>query len=85
MNNLIERLRQFVEEYKDKENKFNQKYMEDDLIIPYKQAEFIIETIELLQTSCRESDRWYQMILDYNRLLKKENDELKGLLNDTER
>lgn len=80
MNNLIERLKQFVEEYKDKENKFNQKYMEDDLIIPYKQAEFIIETIELLQTSCSESDKWYQMILDYNRLLKKENDELKERL-----
>ena len=84
MNNLIEALKQFVKEHKNKEERhsywFNGNSLGVEMKIPYKQAEAIVEVIEQLEESCNEANKYYETIMDYNRLLKKENEELRQKL-----
>lgn len=84
MINLIEELKQFVKEHKNQEDKytywFNGASLDVEMKIPYKQAEFIVEVIEQLEESCNEANKYYEMIMDYNRLLKNENEDLRKKL-----
>ena len=80
MSNLIEILRKFVKENTDVEDKSDLMYVDKNVSISYRDAEFLIETIESLETSCNEANKYYEMIMDYNRLLKQENDDLRNKL-----
>jgi len=82
MNNLIEELKQFVKQNKNEKDRdtyyFNN--LGNERKIPYKDAELIVETIEALENSCNEANKYYEMIMDYNRLLKNENENLRNKL-----
>lgn len=82
MNNLIEALKQFVKEHKNEEERyrcwFNGASLYVEMRIPYKQAEFIVETIESLRQSCDELIKHNEMLTDYTRLLRNENETLKS-------
>ena len=82
MNNLIEELKQFVKEHKNQEDRYTYWFnnLGNEMKIPYKQAEFIVEVIEQLEQSCNEANKCYEMIMDYNRLLKNENENLRNKL-----
>ena len=80
MRNLIEILRKFVKENTDVEDKSDLMYVDKNVSISYRDAEFLIETIESLETSCNEANKYYETIMDYNRLLKNENEDLRKKL-----
>ena len=80
MRNLIEILRKFVKENIEVEDKSDLMYVDKNVSITYRDAEFLIETIEALETSCNETNKYYEMVMDYNRLLKNENEDLRSKL-----
>ena len=82
MNNLIEELKQFVKQNKNEKDRYTYYFnnLDNEIKIPYKQAEFIVEVIENLENSCNEANKSYEMIMDYNRLLKNENENLRNKL-----
>lgn len=82
MNNLIEELKQFVKQNKNEKDRYTYYFnnLDNETKIPYNQAEFIVEVIENLENSCNEANKYYEMIMDYNRLLKNENENLRNKL-----
>lgn len=79
MNNLIEELKEFIENNKNSEVKYTLWFnnLGNEMKIPYAQAEFLVEVITSLEATCNELVKSNLMFQDYNRLLKKENEELR--------
>lgn len=77
MYNLIEELKKFVNEYTNNKDKYSMVYEDEEIRIKYKQAEFIVEQVEELETTCDSIMKSISLYEDYNRLLRKENEELK--------
>lgn len=77
MYNLIEELKKFVNEYMNNKDKYSMVYEDEEIRIKYKQAEFIVEQVEQLEVTCDSIMKSISLYEDYNRLLRKENEELK--------
>lgn len=80
MDNIIEALRRFVERNMDKDDRDELCYLLNDVVFTYPVACDIIEHIECLELIGSERNKRIDELEDYNRLLRKENEELRNNL-----
>ena len=77
MNNLIEELKRFVRENKTDKTKYELTLTNKGITIDYKQAEFLFDYIEAYENDYKEIKKYNELLQDYTRILRKENEELK--------
>ena len=78
MDNIIEMLRRFVESNMNYENRDELTAQYNGITVSYPVACDIIEYIECLELVGKDRNNRIDELEDYNRLLRKENEELRN-------
>lgn len=78
MDNIIEALRRFVESNMNYENRDELTAQYNGITVSYPVACEIIEHIECLELVGKNRNKRIDELEDYNRLLRKENEELRN-------